>query len=293
LKGEDVRLLHAVLNWHLPPPSDQLPVVGDGAFDFGPRTEKKVKEFQKLNKIDIGTRDFMDGIVGPNTRAVLEAGARVDVRMTLDPETIPPLLPGLKPLLLPPLTLPPMPQPPVISAPKLHLDNVQVQAGFAHTINATRPSTSTVFIQASYVMLWKNQGERTEFSAGLANFFSVGPTKEGNDVLQIFGQVSRAQIPLFGSDRLTAALSAQLAGQSLLTKPFKPAIGVGAGGQFQWEVLKHKTSGLTLSLGAQGMANFNVVFNDQGPSDTRILTAFQLQGFANFGIDFGSRNTTP
>jgi len=45
MNGEDVRLLHAVLNFHLPN-SDQLPTSGAGASDFGPRTEAKVKEFQ-------------------------------------------------------------------------------------------------------------------------------------------------------------------------------------------------------------------------------------------------------
>ena len=73
MNGEDVRLLHAVLNFHLPPPSDQLPTTGAGASDFGPRTEEKMKEFQKINRIDIDTPTFKDGVVGPNTRAVLES----------------------------------------------------------------------------------------------------------------------------------------------------------------------------------------------------------------------------
>jgi peptidoglycan hydrolase-like protein with peptidoglycan-binding domain len=63
MRGEDVRLLHAILNFHLPPPYDQLPVGGPEGLEFGPRTEDKVKEFQKINEIDVGTPAFMDGIV--------------------------------------------------------------------------------------------------------------------------------------------------------------------------------------------------------------------------------------
>src|SRR5438270_139612 len=93
VKGEDVRLLHAVLNWHLPPPSDQLPTSGGGAYDFGPRTEAKVKEFQKINKIDIGTKDYMDGIVGPHTQRVLESGAKVVLRSYIEKTETPPINP--------------------------------------------------------------------------------------------------------------------------------------------------------------------------------------------------------
>jgi hypothetical protein len=65
MKGEDVRLLHAVLNWHLPPPSDQLPTEGSEALYFGPRTLAKVKEFQKL-KSDRHTRiQFSEWNSGP------------------------------------------------------------------------------------------------------------------------------------------------------------------------------------------------------------------------------------
>lgn len=53
MTGEDIRLLHAILNFHLPLPFDQLPTTGTGASDFGPRTENKVKEFQKLIRMPI------------------------------------------------------------------------------------------------------------------------------------------------------------------------------------------------------------------------------------------------
>ena len=174
-EGEDVRLLHAVLNFHLPPPSDQLPTSGDGALNYGPRTVEKVKEFQKLNRIDIGQPDHMDGIVGPHTRAVLESGAEVVFRVGFDPTEAPkPLPPFLTPVPFPPLPtpvpfpplpklgapvlMPPIPQPPFIPVPKLHLDNVQIAAGLSHTINFTRKPTDSTFMQVQYTMLWKSDG---------------------------------------------------------------------------------------------------------------------------------------
>jgi peptidoglycan hydrolase-like protein with peptidoglycan-binding domain len=299
MKGEDVRLLHAVLNWHLPPSSDQLPTSGDGAFDFGPRTENKVREFQKLNRIDIGTKDFMDGIVGPHTAAVLQSGAKIVVRAALDTTELPPVIPrpGIlpppgvlplpKPLPPPSIIPPPAPQPRIIPVPKLHLDNVQIQAGGSHTFNSTRSDTDTVFFQASYVILWKSQGPHTEISLGLTNLFSVGATKDGDDI-QIFGQITRAQIPIFG--RLTASFFAQIAGQSLLPlKPFRPVVGIGAGAQIQWEFIKD-----TLSIGAQGMPFLNVV-NERNPDRPgqdriRFMTGAQGQGFLILQLDVGKRS---
>jgi hypothetical protein len=82
MRGQDVTLLHALLNYHMPPPDDQLPVAGPGALDFGPRTLAKVKKFQEINKIDFGTKYFMDGVVGPNTWAALTKTQQVTVTVT-------------------------------------------------------------------------------------------------------------------------------------------------------------------------------------------------------------------
>src|SRR5262249_8554682 len=67
MRGPEVTFLHALLNYHLPLPDDQLPLTGAGAADFGLRTEAKVKKFQQIKKIDFGTKDYMDGVVGPHT----------------------------------------------------------------------------------------------------------------------------------------------------------------------------------------------------------------------------------
>ncbi|MEP6848483.1 MAG: peptidoglycan-binding domain-containing protein [Acidobacteriota bacterium] len=292
MNGEDVRLLHAVLNWHLPPPSDQLPTSGSGSLDFGSRTLAKVKEFQKLNRIDIGTRDFMDGIVGRDTLAVLQAGAKIDFRASFDdlsqihPNHLPDPFPSLN---LPPLVPPPAPQrPPLIPVPKLRLDNVQIQAGASHTINATRSNSDAVFFQASYVILWKNQGPHTEIGFGFTNVFNVPPSRDGND-FQMFGQITRAQIPIFGRKDLSLSFFGQASGANFLPlKPLRPVIGFGAGGQVTWEIIKD-----TLSIGAQGMPFLNIV-NERDPDRPghdrlRFLTGVQGQGFMTIQLDVGPR----
>jgi hypothetical protein len=54
-REDDVVFLHMLLNYHLGPPDDQLPLTGRDATAFGPRTEAKVKKFQEVNKIDTRT----------------------------------------------------------------------------------------------------------------------------------------------------------------------------------------------------------------------------------------------
>ncbi|MEP6850106.1 MAG: hypothetical protein ABI999_14705 [Acidobacteriota bacterium] len=243
----------------------------------------------------------MDGRVGPKTLAVLQSGAKIDVRATIDdspvfppnplPNPLPLPNPNPQPLPnpLPPPSLipPPLPQQPaLIPVPKLHLDNIQISAGGIHTINTSRSNTDTIFLQASYVILWKSQGPHTEISLGFTNLFSVGPTREGTD-FQMFGQITRAQIPIFGN--LTASFFAQIAAQSLIPlKPLRPVAGIGAGLQVQWEIIKDR-----LSIGAQGMPFLNVVSErnpDQpGRDQLRFLTGFQGSGFMILQLDVGKR----
>ena len=59
-KGEDVRAVQDVLNFHI---RRLTPLVVDGA--FGPLTHARVVEFQKANQLTA------DGIVGPQTMAKL------------------------------------------------------------------------------------------------------------------------------------------------------------------------------------------------------------------------------
>jgi peptidoglycan hydrolase-like protein with peptidoglycan-binding domain len=132
-QGPDVKLLHALLNYQLPPPDDQLPLDGAGAMDFGPRTLAKVRKFQEIHKIDVGTPDYMDGVVGKDTWQELVKTQQLTVTITPAPPTGPqcPVPPPPQRQPQPNVTPPPAtpannPAPP----PKgIVLDSIQVQAG--------------------------------------------------------------------------------------------------------------------------------------------------------------------
>jgi hypothetical protein len=106
-KGEDVRAIQDVLNFHI---RRLDPLVVDG--DFGPRTHARVVEFQKVNQLTA------DGIVGPRTMAKLFEEEQLPITLALVPQqgsTVggPPR--GIQPpRLIPPLTLPPL-TPPVVT----------------------------------------------------------------------------------------------------------------------------------------------------------------------------------
>jgi hypothetical protein len=80
--GPDIAFLHALLNHHLPLPDDQLPITGEDAYKFGPRTEAKVKRFQEVNKINAGSHY---GWVGPLTWPVLTKKQQVTVTVVPTP----------------------------------------------------------------------------------------------------------------------------------------------------------------------------------------------------------------
>ncbi len=160
-RGPDVLLLHMLLNSHLGPPDDQLPITGPDADGFGPRTEAKVKRFQQANHIDAGTKYYMDGVVGPHTWEKLNERQKATVKII----TIP--MPEFKPP--PPPTFTPSSPPPsvAIPAPKLHLDSVQVQAGVQQTIFLNGdPSSTSEQIQVVAVFLKKNDGFHVEGQVG-------------------------------------------------------------------------------------------------------------------------------
>ena len=106
-KGEDVRAIQDVLNFHI---RRLEPLAVDG--DFGPRTHARVVEFQKANQLTA------DGIVGPQTMAKLFEEEQLPITLALVPQqgsTVggPPR--GIQPpRLIPPLTLPPL-TPPVVT----------------------------------------------------------------------------------------------------------------------------------------------------------------------------------
>jgi hypothetical protein len=102
-KGEDVRAVQDVLNFHI---RRLKPLNVDGI--FGPLTQARVIEFQKSNELKA------DGIVGPNTMAKLFEEEQLPVTVALVPRPL--TLSGLRrgiqpPRLIPPLTLPPLTRP--------------------------------------------------------------------------------------------------------------------------------------------------------------------------------------
>jgi hypothetical protein len=99
-KGEDVRAVQDVLNFHI---RRLTPLEVDG--DFGPLTHARVVEFQKSNQLK------PDGIVGPNTMGKLFEEEQFPITLTLIPQQAPGLRGIQPPRLIPPLTLPPLTPP--------------------------------------------------------------------------------------------------------------------------------------------------------------------------------------
>jgi len=195
-KGADVLLLHALLNYHLGPPDDQLPVEGAGADEFGPRTEEKVKRFQEINKIDANTKYFKDGVVGQHTWKALNETVQLTVNVLAAPELKlkPPTFPSF-PGMFPP------PSPKAIPAPKLTLDNIQVQAGEQGMFPLTGGGvTVSHVLQVVAVLLKKKDKDifHPEFQFGptiLSNRGpGVGPTGSKTD-FGLLGILNLANMP--------------------------------------------------------------------------------------------------
>jgi len=177
MKGADVLLLHALLNHHLGPPDDQLPVDGAGAEDFGPRTEEKVKRFQEINRIDINTRYFKDGVVGQHTWKVLNETQQVTVRVIATPNLnlTPPKFPDI------PGNVPPQ-SPGTLPAPSLTLDNIQIQAGEQGTFPLTGGGvTVSHALQVVAVVLKKKDKDNfhPEIQVGPTILLNRGPGSDG------------------------------------------------------------------------------------------------------------------
>jgi peptidoglycan hydrolase-like protein with peptidoglycan-binding domain len=135
-KGEDVRAVQDVLNFHI---RRLAPLVVDG--DFGPRTHARVVEFQKANQL------VADGIVGPRTMAKLLEEEQLPITLALVPQqgsTFGVRPRGIQPpRLIPPLTLPPL-TPPVVTPFFLPPDSfsripVLTPAGQTLTLVTTAP----------------------------------------------------------------------------------------------------------------------------------------------------------
>jgi hypothetical protein len=177
MKGPDVRWLHVLLNYHLPPPYNLLPITGGGAEDFGPMTLRSVKRFQEVNRIDAGTPDYMDGRVGPHTWEVLHQVAEVTSTIAIVPSTTPP---GPAPSRsssttpTPPAPTPPVPAPPVPTPPAAD-GMVQAQAGETVVIPFKGKPSQAQGLQVGILVLGKADGStsQTQFGyVGSLNLFA-------------------------------------------------------------------------------------------------------------------------
>lgn len=193
MKGPDVLLLHALLNYHLGPPDDQLPVEGTGAEDFGPRTEAKVKRFQEVNRIDFGTRYFKDGVVGQHTWKVLNETQQVTLNVFAAPtlKLNPPTFPNL------PGKFPPQ-SPSALPAPKLTLDNIQIQAGEQGTFPLTGGGvTASHSLQVVAVLLKKKDKDNfhPEIQVGPTILSNRGPGADSKTDFGLLGILNLANMP--------------------------------------------------------------------------------------------------
>lgn len=219
-KGADVLLLHALLNYHLGPPDDQLPVEGPGAEDFGPRTENKVKRFQEINRIDIGTRYFKDGIVGQDTWKVLNEAQQVTLNVLATPT-----------LKLNPATFPdrpnfPPPSPRTLPLPKLTLDNslgfaIQVQAGEQGMFPMTGGGvTGSHSLQVVAIILKKKDKDsfHPELQLGPTILANRGPGADSKTDLGFLAILNLANMP-GSAGRFNWSIQAQLALLKSLSNP--------------------------------------------------------------------------
>jgi hypothetical protein len=205
---QEIVFLHALLNQHLGPPDDQLPVHNPGAADFGPRTEAKVKRFQELNRIDVGTAFFRDGVVGPHTWAKLAEVQQATVTVLGDPQfkLTPPTFPSF------PGSFPA--QPPVaIPVPRLTFDNIQVQAGEQGTLPFGSGGVTVAHsFQAVGVFLNKNDKDEfhPEIQIGPTILFNRGPGASSKTDLGFLAVLNLANLP-GSAGRFNWSVQAQLA----------------------------------------------------------------------------------
>jgi hypothetical protein len=210
MKGSDVLLLHALLNYHLGWPDDQLPVEGAGANDFGPRTEAKVKRFQEINKIDFGTKYFKDGVVGRHTWEALNETHQITVSVIATPKLTPPTFPSLPGMF-------PAKPPVAIPVPGLTLDNIQIQAGEQVTFPLTGGGIVNSHVLQVVAVLLKKKDKanfHTEIQIGPTILSNHGPGASGPGASKtdfgLLGILNLANMPGSGG-RFNWSVQAQLA----------------------------------------------------------------------------------
>lgn len=239
MRDPDVVILHMLLNYHLGPPDDQLPVTGSGSADFGPRTEAKVKRFQEVNGIDRGnTSSFKDGVVGPHTWKVLNEWKAVVMDYLFFPELLltPPSFPKFPPLprpSFPPLQLPQL-QPPSSPTPLPQQPpgffSLQIKAGESGTIPFADKAQAAHAFQLAGIFLVRKNSVLKNVAIGVQDTFhlSLGPLGgTSGDVdkhsVSIFGTLTFVDLPGSG-ENFTWTLATQAAFKKSLLDSARSAI---------------------------------------------------------------------
>jgi Putative peptidoglycan binding domain len=264
--GPDVKELQGLLNYHLRPPN--IPLATDG--QFGRLTDARVRQFQTVNQIHV------DGIVGPETRSRLFATitVRLNTRVRLAKDQ--PIAVaaraarssafGGRVLLasagdsLPAGAFPTAsPSPSPTPTPHLHLDNFQVQAGgqrtFSPWIGPSSPSFDSLVVGAQATFLKVSDGPHLELAVG--GQFALSPgLSDGKYNAQGFFQITGADLLAPGRFHLFSPF-AQVAFQSNFFPLGSPTVGLTAGNQLSFDIIKDKWM-----FFVQGALATNISLND-------------------------------
>jgi peptidoglycan hydrolase-like protein with peptidoglycan-binding domain len=251
MTGTDVRNLQAALNYHLRPPNPphtppgdpRPPLVTDGV--FGPSTDARIKEFQRLNDL------VDDGIVGHLTRPLLTSTRTVSVKIPISraSDRIEFSRGSFAPISRfnlgagPVTQQQPAPSTPLISPVKLQ--NRQIQLGGNLTLDpivGPGAQAKALFLAVQWTWVEQKDGRHLELALGVqaATALTQDPLGLAPSV-QSFAQVTIADVLAFDSANFHLfSPSAQFAYQSnFLGSVLKSnSIGFSAQNQITWDATK-------------------------------------------------------
>jgi peptidoglycan hydrolase-like protein with peptidoglycan-binding domain len=205
MTGKDVADLQAALNYHLRPPyppqtpagPPRPPLTTDGI--FGPLTEARLKEFQRLNRL------VDDGVVGYATRSVLMVARYITVKIPIakrDPNVSAAF--GARPsFVLASQTQPTPSQSKPLLAP-VGLQNRQVQLGGNLTLDpliGPGATQKTAFLSVQWTWVEQKDGRHLELALGsqfATALVQKDPLQLGFSV-QSFAQVTISDVIAFGA----------------------------------------------------------------------------------------------
>jgi hypothetical protein len=252
MTGTDVGDLQDALNYHLRPPNPphtpdgppRPPLVTDGI--FGPATEARLKEFQRLN----GLVD--DGVVGHATRPLLKVARTITVKIPIakrNPNVS--VAFGARPsFVLASQTQPAPAQSPPLIAP-LILQNRQVQLGGNLTLDpVVGPGAAQKTFFLSVQWSWVEQKDGRHLELALGSQFATALVQK--DPLQLgFSVQSFAQV----------TVSDVVAIDAINLHLFSPSAQAAFQSNFINDILKSNTLGVS----AQNQITWDMVVNGKNP----------------------------